>query len=270
VSTWKGSYLQQRAQKLQQLEDMIRFAESKSCRMLYLIKHFGDMDDAEKPCGLCDSCDPESCRGTEFRPFNENEKALARKILATLRERNGLSTGQLFKRSCPNETPDRKSFERILSGLAKTGLLRIEEDSFVKDAQTIHFQRAYLTLYRQLDPDDAIQQATIAVEVTKPARSVRATRKRTEKQAPDEADRAKEPPRQVSMEIVTRLKAWRLNEAHTRKIPAFRILPDRTIHNIAAARPRNEEQLMQVKGIGPALYRKYGRAILGVVSESKS
>jgi DNA topoisomerase-3 len=121
VSTWKGSYLQQRAQKLQQLEDMIRFAESKSCRMLYLIKHFGDMDDAEKPCGLCDSCDPESCRGTEFRPFNENEKALARKILATLRERNGLSTGQLFKRSCPNETPDRKSFERILSGLAKTG-----------------------------------------------------------------------------------------------------------------------------------------------------
>lgn len=271
VPGWPESYRLQRAQKIQQLEDMIRFAESKGCRMLYLIKHFGDMDDADAACGICDGCDPDGCCGTAFRLLTEDEKGLARTILATLRERNGLGTGQLYKRTCPKEKPDRKSFERILTGLARTELLRIEEDSFVKDGQTIHFQRAYLILYRHTDPEAAIEEATVAADgpKKKPARATaaRASSRRAKSAAAaavNDTAAGDAPPRQASMELIVKLKAWRLQVAHTRKIPAFKVIPDNTISNIAAAKPRNEEELMRVKGIGPAIYRKYGSAILGI------
>ena len=51
-------------------------------------------------------------------------------------------------------------------------------------------------------------------------------------------------------------------------MPAFRIMNDRTLSELAEARPRNESDLLAVRGIGPAIVRKYGAAILRIVAES--
>jgi len=64
---------------------------------------------------------------------------------------------------------------------------------------------------------------------------------------------------------VAALKKWRLAEARRRRTPAFRILTDRTLTALAAARPRNEEELLAVSGIGPTLTRKYGERLLKIV-----
>ena len=62
------------------------------------------------------------------------------------------------------------------------------------------------------------------------------------------------------------LKAWRLNEAKKHGIPAFRVLSDRTLHAIAAARPLTDAQLLEVPGIGLKLAEKYGKQIFRVIS----
>ena len=62
-----------------------------------------------------------------------------------------------------------------------------------------------------------------------------------------------------------RLRDWRLGVAKARRIPAFRILTDRTLQAIAAARPRSMADLAAVGGIGPKLADKYGSQILAVV-----
>jgi len=57
---WRAPYAAQRALRVEQLALMARFAEGRSCRMLGLVRHFGDQEDSGKACGLCDVCAPEA------------------------------------------------------------------------------------------------------------------------------------------------------------------------------------------------------------------
>ena len=67
--------------------------------------------------------------------------------------------------------------------------------------------------------------------------------------------------------LVERLKAWRLETARTRKVPAYVILHDATIDTIAGIRPQTETELATVPGIGPAKIEAYGDAILELCVE---
>ena len=58
----------------------------------------------------------------------------------------------------------------------------------------------------------------------------------------------------------------RLDEARRRGIAPFIILHDRTLQQIAAARPQTTDALLDVAGIGPAKAAEYGDAIVSVVS----
>jgi len=66
--------------------------------------------------------------------------------------------------------------------------------------------------------------------------------------------------------IVDRLKAWRLDVAREKAVPAYVILHDRTIEMIAATRPGSEAALAAVPGIGPAKLEAYGDAIIEICS----
>ena len=58
-------------------------------------------------------------------------------------------------------------------------------------------------------------------------------------------------------------RAW-LAEARQAGVPAFRVLHDRTLLAIAAARPRDEAALFAVPGFGPGLLKRYGDRILAL------
>jgi DNA topoisomerase III len=72
-----------------------------------------------------------------------------------------------------------------------------------------------------------------------------------------------------SPQLVEALKAWRLAEARRRRIPAFRILTDRVLGAIAAMRPRNNEALMAIQGVGPKLVERYGTQLLALVGQGR-
>ena len=48
-------------------------------------------------------------------------------------------------------------------------------------------------------------------------------------------------------------------------VPAFRVLTDTVLREIAAERPASEDALLQIAGIGPRLAGRYGAGILGVL-----
>jgi len=50
-------------------------------------------------------------------------------------------------------------------------------------------------------------------------------------------------------------------------VAAFIIAHDALLRNIAAARPQSEEELLAVKGMGPAKMEKYGAQLLMLVRE---
>jgi len=57
---WRSAYAAQRALRTEQLELVARFAEGRECRMIALVRHFGDSEDTGQRCGSCDVCAPEA------------------------------------------------------------------------------------------------------------------------------------------------------------------------------------------------------------------
>ena len=55
---WRAPYAAQRALRVEQLALVAKFAEGNQCRMLGLVRHFGDSEDSGQPCGRCDVCEP--------------------------------------------------------------------------------------------------------------------------------------------------------------------------------------------------------------------
>ncbi|MFL6192574.1 MAG: DNA topoisomerase 3 [Thermoanaerobaculia bacterium] len=273
---WRTPYLAQRDHKLEQLDLMIRYAESHGCRMLHMVRHFGDQEDSGEPCGICDVCMPDDCTARRFRPLSAVETDLAGRVLLALRQRDAQSTGQLFREACPEGSPDRRSFEHLLGGMSRAGLLQISEDAFEKEGKTIRFQRATLTPAGYRNDLDALARMEMAEETPK----TRKKRQREAKGEPRAARRGVARPAQdslvpgaapglVSPRVVEALKVWRKAEAQRRRVPAFRILTDRVLTALASKLPRTENDLLDVPGIGPTIIQKYGREILGIVGEDQ-
>ena len=63
-------------------------------------------------------------------------------------------------------------------------------------------------------------------------------------------------------ELFKILKAWRTKQAAARSVPAYVILPDKTLKLIAAILPKDKQQLSQISGIGSQKLEKYSAAIL--------
>ncbi len=141
-----GSEEEQREHRRTQLDLMRRFAEGSACRMLQLVRHFGDQEDSGARCGICDSCAPSAGVATALRAPTAMEEAALRRALELLRRRDGQTTGQLH-REVVEQFPamERRLFEDLLGALERGGLVRINDDQFEKDGRTIRFRRAHLT-----------------------------------------------------------------------------------------------------------------------------
>src|SRR4029077_6554635 len=66
--------------------------------------------------------------------------------------------------------------------------------------------------------------------------------------------------------LLERLKVWRLAEARTQSVPAFVILHDKTLAEIARQRPRAIDALGNISGIGPRKLERYGPALVELVA----
>ena len=279
---WRTSYTRQREHKREQLDEMFRFAESHGCRMLHLLRHFGDEEDRTRPCGRCDACAPRETLVRRWRPPTRGEAERLARVLEALRQRDRQATGQVH-RVVGDAVPERRDFERLLGGLVRAGFVRLSPDTFEKDGRTIAFQRAALTPEgRTAGPAEigevpledtralAHPAAPIPAKGTGGARRGPLPKPPRRHQPTGRAIRGAGPDRAgASPQLVARLRAWRLDEARRRRVPAFRIFGDRTLFALAEARPENEGALLAVPGLGPKLAQRYGEALLKLLAPAR-
>ncbi|MEP7012180.1 MAG: RecQ family ATP-dependent DNA helicase [Acidobacteriota bacterium] len=268
---FRRSYQEQSGHKIGQLDDILRYAEGHGCRMLHLIRHFGDQEDSGAPCGVCDICAPDRRLLGSSRAATDAEHSVLSAILDALRERDGQTTGQLFREIGVGERLqagfDRRAFEQLLGALVRAGLLRLQQDSFEKDGREIHFQRALLTA-TGYQIDDTGLAGLILAEAPPDRGPKKRDRSKSEKLGKSRTGAAPgAPSAEAPAPLVEALRAWRLAEAKKRKVPAFRILTDRTLYALASDRPNNEVGLLNVPGIGPGIANKYGQELLGLIAQ---
>ena len=276
---WRGAYLAQRAHKQAQLAEIARYAESVECRMLRLVRHFGDQADAGHACGHCDVCAPEETLALRFREVSAGEHQALLAMLAQLRARDGQATGKLFAAVAETsaEPLSRDAFEALLAALVRSGLVRIEDAAFERDGERIAYRRVFATPAARADGE-----TLAALRVTEPTRrssrtggggATRSTRRRRSARSGSGSRRrtsaAKSGSGTGDPRLIEALKAWRLAEARRRRVPAFKILNDRTLAALAEAMPRDEAALLAVRGIGPTLARKHGADLLALVARHR-
>ncbi|MBR5695417.1 MAG: AAA family ATPase [Paludibacteraceae bacterium] len=68
-------------------------------------------------------------------------------------------------------------------------------------------------------------------------------------------------------ELYERLREWRKDEADAQNYPAYMVLAQKALVNIANLMPANEAELLQVQGVGKGIVSRYGEDILAVVEE---
>lgn len=264
-ATWRKSYDDQRKSRVVQLDSMQGFTSGQDCRMLQLIRHFGDKSDSSARCGICDRCAPTS----SARLMDELELQVTAVVLASLEGRDGQAVGRLFEESERIDSKvTRSGFERILSALVRARLIDLANSEFEKDGKVISFRRVQL-----LTAGKRATASTLAkVEIDGPSLGTKKStskvlRKRTKsvpkRSISDDSNLARgtEMPSELP-KLFEDLRVWRLGEARKRGVPAFRILSDRILLNLCEVMPCSEEALLQVPGLGPKLVRQYGEDLL--------
>ena len=273
---WQLDYNDQREHKLAQLDLITRYADSPVCRMLGLVRHFGDQADALRPCGICDICAQDDTLLQRYRKPDATQLRNLDRILGALRKQGRQTSGRLHKALFEHEGVSRNDFEDLVAALARAALVRMIDDSFEKDGATIRFR------WIELTPDGFTHEGSLEGIVTlaaalpkkkrerKPKPTSKAARKsRTKREVQSDKPAAGEPEDEApDVALLKALKGWRLKEAHRRRIPAFRILRDSVLVEIARTKPHSQADLLAIHGFGPTLAAKYGLKLLALVTDS--
>ena len=62
-----------------------------------------------------------------------------------------------------------------------------------------------------------------------------------------------------SDDVLAALKQWRTAQASRESLPPYCVFSDKTLMEIARARPQTSDALLEVSGVGPGKLEKYGR-----------
>ncbi len=258
---WNVSYLRQRDHRLAQIDEISRFAGSFSCRMLYLVNHFGDREDKQNPCGICDVCAPERAMSGKTRDPDRLEQTFLSDILSNLKKSGSLSTGRLYSSVCPGQSYPRDSYEQMLKAMVREGLVTLRDDSFDKDGKTIHYRRVELTGEGySFDTGDI-------VTIQLPFKEVFKKKSPAKKHKIRKADTAAKSSSGDNPELYQKLRAWRNGLAKKRGVPAFRIFSNNVLNNLCSDLPTTEDELFMVNGVGPYFVEKYGSKIISIIKE---
>jgi RecQ family ATP-dependent DNA helicase len=272
---WKKTYSAQAQYRAEQFAKVLRYTELNECRMSTLVRHFGDVEDAKQPCGVCDVCDPGGAVLRQFRRARSAELEIARRVLEELRGADYKAAGTLQKSLDLVGRISRDEYDGLLGALVQAGLIATETAEFEKDGQVLKFRKVRLTeagmemrtgLPELLISDGIVEEfsgrmgAPVRVKGTKPAKMAG-----PRKNGAANATKAAGEPRALTAEdeaLAGRIRDWRAAEAKRLKVPAYVVLHDRTVMALAAARPRNPRELLGIDGMGPAKVERFGEELL--------
>jgi superfamily II DNA helicase RecQ len=224
---------------LARADRLLRFAESSTCRHRQVAEHFGESHDGD--CGMCDACSPLAA------------PAEAPAVAAPLPDD---VAGTIHRAVLELRWP-----------LGRTGLAAMLRGSMTapRSAQrSPHF--GVLAAATQADVKRWIQLLEVAgaLEAFESDDGFRLLRAVPEAELPRIGTPGQAAPADEG--LFERLRAWRLERARVDEVPAYVVLHDATLRELAAAKPASERDLAAVKGFGPAKLERYGADVLAVIA----
>lgn len=242
---------------------MKAYGDEQKCRHAQIARYFGD----RWPCRTCGMCDV--CAKPTSPPRSPAIEEKARPTYAggdgtpldALRLLHDLASGyypfHLGKAGLlkalrgtpdapvkPNRTGafgalagwKKADVERLIEALIEQGYLRRDDDD--------EWRRLYLTESGL----ETLQAGEVDIEWRAPS-----------------VVQAQHSSESADPELLAALKAWRKELASEAAVPPYVIFADKVLEGIAARKPANEFELLEIAGIGPGKAAKFGEAVLELV-----
>jgi len=246
------------------LKAMVRYAESTVCRRIPLLAHFGESR-PEEPCGSCDNCAAKAGGSLPLGADAQREEDLteeAYKFLSCVKrtgERYGATHVIDVLRGSKNERVhalghDLISTYGIGSGWDASQWLELSRQLAVKGYLAKDEEYGVLSL---TDAAYAAFKNRSSIFGVRPA--PKAERKRRAAKLESNAGRDLSPEEEA---LALKLRALRKRLADEAAVPPYVIFSDRTLLDLLASKPKNDEELLGVFGLGKVKVERYGAAIL--------
>jgi ATP-dependent DNA helicase RecQ len=239
----------------QKLNALLGLCEAAICRRQILLEYFGDQGE---PCGNCDNCDQPP---TMFDATIATQKALS----AVYR------TGQRFGVAYVIDVLLGKTTDRISQ-------FRHDQQS-TYGIGTEHSKSQWQHLFRQLVSGGYLQvdiSGHGGLSIAK--RGQEFLQEKQElflKALPPKAAKERKLARNSSVALENthdqalfdQLKTLRAELAREQNVPAYVIFHDRTLMELAKAKPQNTDEMLAINGIGKAKLERYGHAFLQLMHD---
>ena len=238
------------------LDALIAYCDSASCRRQTLLSYFKE---ACEPCGKCDNClnPPQMIEGTEY----------AQMVLSAI-----YRTGQYFGsvhivdvlRGISNDKVKAKGHDKIKTfGVGQTSSADFWK-IFIRQMVSANY------LYINIQRYGALQITVNGEKVLKGEKEyfyrkiefnqpIKEKRKKAETIDADTLDDEKE--------LFSALKSKRMELARERRVPAYIIFPDATLHQMLLHKPQTIEEMGNLNGVGSQKLENYGEVFLKVIKE---
>ena len=250
--------------------DLRRYVEAGSCRHDFILRYFGDEAELLGGCGHCDVCERLEETGGVAREVSEEDALVVRKVLsgvARCHDRVGMrSVAEMLHGKdndktrrmglthlstfglVPEHTPD--FLVSVLRRLLTAGLILISGESY----PLVRMTRAGVDVMK----GEAPVRVLLPEEERPRGKAAKKRGKRNKERKSFELARADEA-------LFEALREARMLLAKERGVPAYVVCHDRTLAEIASARPTDLESLRDVHGMGPARIEQCGDALVMVV-----
>ena len=270
------------------LDSLIAYAEAIQCRRQTLLRYFGE--DTE-PCGNCDVCTD----GVDLIDGTEE----AELVMATV-----LDTGQRYGQAhvvdvltgVETEKVARARHDQLASFAAGERLTKVQWRGLIRQMVSAGLLEVDVAGYSALlitDKGEALGRGQgrfhYRAEAAKPSRrraggtngsgrgangsgrgtngAVSALASRGRRSAKERTDAAAAALSNRDGDLLSRLKAIRLELAQERNAPAYVIFSDKTLIELAATRPSNREEFALVKGVGRAKLDAFAEPFLEAIRD---
>jgi ATP-dependent DNA helicase RecQ len=251
----------------QKLDAMLGLCETVLCRRQYLLNYF---DEASEPCGNCDNCQnpPAQYDGTDAAQkllscIYRCEKASgfafgAQHIIDVLR---GKVTDKLIQRGHKHLSTfgigadiDEAQWRSVLRQLVTQRMVSLDSDNW-NVLRLTEASRDVLTGARRL---------TLRREAATQSAARRTRKSRAGREAPSASTAS---PQEES--VFQALREWRRGVAREHSVPAYTVLHDTSLREIARRLPESRLMLGSVPGIGATKLDRYGAAVIDIVRTAR-
>ena len=248
------------------LDALLGLCETTACRRGRLLAYFGETQPEGYACGNCDTClnPPQTWDATELvrmalsAIYRTGQRYGATYVIEVLM---GKTTTQMRDRGHDTspvhgigKEHDEATWRNVFRQIVTHGWAEIDVEAY----GALHLTPAARPVLRGEVPAMLRQQLAVATSKTKSKRGGKA---KIGKDGKVEADLTAD-----DEALYEKLKAWRLDVAREENVPAFVILHDSVLREIARSRPRDKAALSTISGIGESKLARFGEAVVGIVS----